>query len=205
MRDVDEVFEIFRKFQMKLNPLKCAFGVSYNQFLGHVVSRHMIEPSPTQVKILSQIEEPRTVRDVQSLAGKIAALSRFISKMPDRCKPFFHCIKQSLTLEWGEEQSKALRGLKKYLITTPILSAPTKEEYLFLYLAVSEVAVSGMLVREEECKQKLLFYTSKMLLDAETRYSTMENMVLALVTVKKKLRHYFESHTIVVMTNCPIG
>ena len=43
-----------------------------------------------------------------------------------------------------------------------------------------------------------------MLLDAETRYNAMEKMVLALVTAKKNFRHYFESHTIVVMTNCPI-
>ena len=50
-----------------------------------------------------------------------------------------------------------------------------------------------------------MFYTSKMLLDAETRYNTTKKMVLALVMVKKKLRHYFESHTIVAMTNCPIG
>ncbi|KAL5543582.1 hypothetical protein UlMin_007366 [Ulmus minor] len=65
--------------------------------------------------------------------------------------------------------------------------------------------VSGILVREGGGKQKPVFYTSKMLLDVETHYSTMEKMVLALVTAKKKLQHYFESHTIVVMTNCPIG
>ena len=105
--DMEEIFEIFRKFRMKLNPLKCAFGVSSGQFLGHVVSKRGIEPNPTQVKSLSVIQEPKTVRDVQSLAGKIAALGRFISKMSDRCKPFFQCIKQSATLEWGEEQSRA--------------------------------------------------------------------------------------------------
>ena len=54
-------------------------------------------------------------------------------------------------------------------------------------MVVSEVAVSGVLVREEERKQKPVFYTSKMLLDVETRYSTMEKMVLALVIAKKKL------------------
>ena len=108
-------------------------------------------------------------------------------------------------MEWGEEQSEAFRELKKYLSTAPILFAPNEEEDLFLYLAVSDVAVSGMLVREEGRRQKPVFYTSKMLLDAETRYNTMEKMVLALVTAKKKLRHYFKSHTIIVMTNCPIG
>ena len=97
--DMEEIFGIFRKFRMKLNPLKCAFGVSSGQFLGHVVSKRGIEPNPTQVKSLSAIQEPKTVRDVQSLAGKIAALGRFISKMSDRCKPFFQCIKQSASLE----------------------------------------------------------------------------------------------------------
>ncbi|KAL5578611.1 hypothetical protein UlMin_011053 [Ulmus minor] len=125
--------------------------------------------------------------------------------MSNKCKPFFRYIKQSSTLEWGEEQSKALRELKKYLSIAPILSAPAEEEDLYLYLAVSDVAVSGVLIREDGGKQKPVFYTSKMLLDAETCYSKMEKMVLALVTAKKKLRHYFESHTIVVMTNCPIG
>ena len=60
--DIEEIFRIFRKFQMKLNPLKCAFGVSSGQFLGHVVSKRGIEPNPTQVKSLSKIQEPRTVR-----------------------------------------------------------------------------------------------------------------------------------------------
>ena len=73
-----------------------------------------------------------------------------------------------------------------------------------MYLAVSKVAVSVVLVREESKKQKPIFYTSKMLLDAETRYSDLEKMVLALVTAKKKLRHYFESHKITIVTNYPI-
>ena len=70
-------------------------------------------------------------------------------------------------MEWGEEQSEALKGLKKYLSTALILYALNEEEDLFLYLAVSNVAVSGVLVREGG-RQNPVFYTSKMLLDAET-------------------------------------
>ena len=65
---------------MKLNPLKCAFGVSSGQFLGHVLSKRRIEPNTTHIKIVSKVEELRTVQDVQSFAGKIASLGRFISK-----------------------------------------------------------------------------------------------------------------------------
>ena len=86
VKDASEVFEIFRKFK---NPLKCAFGVSSRQFLGHVVSKRGIEPNLRHMRTLSEIKEPKTVRDVQSLTGTIAALGRFISKISDWCKPFF--------------------------------------------------------------------------------------------------------------------
>ena len=82
--------------------------------------------------------------------------------------------------------------MKDYLSIKPILSTLEDGEDLFLYLVVFEVALSVVLVREENKKQRLVFYTSKMLLDAEMRYSDLEKMVLALVTTKKKLMHYFE-------------
>ena len=94
--------------------------------------------------------------------------------------------------------------MKDYLSTTPILSALEDEEFFFLYLVVSKVALSVVLVREENKKQRLVLYTIKMLLDVETRYSDLEKMVLALVTMKKKLIHYFESHLITVVMNYPI-
>ena len=73
-----------------------------------------------------------------------------------------------------------------------------------MYLAVSEVAVSAILFREKNKKQRHVFYVSRMLLDAETRYSTVEKMVLALVNAKKKLRRYFETHPIIVITDFSI-
>ena len=107
-------------------------------------------------------------------------------------------------MEWGEEQSEALRRLKIYLSAIPILSVPNREEDIFLYMVVSDVVINGILVRKEEERKKSMFYTSRMLLDAEKRYIMVEKMVLALVMAKKKLQHYFESHMIVMMTNCLI-
>ena len=72
-----------------------------------------------------------------------------------------------------------------------------------MYLAVSKVVVSAVLFREENKKQRPVFYFSRMLLDAKTRYSVVEKMVLALVNEKKKLRHYFETHPIIVITDFP--
>ncbi|XP_062104426.1 uncharacterized protein LOC133815626 [Humulus lupulus] len=120
--------------------------------------------------------------------------------MSDRCQPFLQCIRKSANTTWGPEQRKALEELKTYLSSPPILSSPIANEDLFLYLFVSQFAVSSVLFREEANCQKPVFYYSKMLLDAETRYSMMEKLALALLMAKKKLWQYFESHTIISFT-----
>ncbi|XP_059659088.1 uncharacterized protein LOC132305465 [Cornus florida] len=86
----------------------------------------------------------------------------------------------------------------------PILSSPKPGEVLIMYLAISSIATSATLIREEGKNQHPVFYTSKTMTDAETWYSKAEKIILALVYAKKKLRHYFESHSIVVLTNYPI-
>ena len=136
IRDIEECFSVFRKYKMKLNPQKCAFGVSSGQFLGYIVSRRGIEASPTQLQTLSGIPEPRTVKDVQSLTGKVAALSRFISKMSDKCKPFFDSIKQSGPLVWGETQNQALKTIKRYIMFSSlyILNQIKNQSNIYTYV-----------------------------------------------------------------------
>ena len=63
--------------------------------------------------------------------------------MSKKCKPFFKSIKQSVVLERGKEQSQAFKEIKNYLTTTPLLAVSKEGEDLFLYLVVSEVAVSS--------------------------------------------------------------
>ncbi|XP_074303402.1 uncharacterized protein LOC141637893 [Silene latifolia] len=71
-------------------------------------------------------------------------------------------------------------------------------------LSLTEVAVSAVLVREQVGSQHPVYYVSKSLLPAETRYTSLETFILALVTASYKLRPYFESHTISVITNYPL-
>ena len=102
--------------------------------------------------------------------------------------------------EWSEECKNAFQQLKRYLASPPVLAKPVEEELLFLYIAVSATAMSGVLIREERGEQKPIFYISKTLLDAESRYPLMEKLVCTVVTSARKLRSYFQSHTIVILT-----
>ena len=73
-----------------------------------------------------------------------------------------------------------------------------------MYLSVTEVATSSVLIRLEEGTQKPVYYTSKALLPVKTRYSPTEKIALALITAARKLRPYFQAHTIEVYTDCPL-
>ena len=94
--------------------------------------------------------------------------------------------------------------LKAYLFALPLLSPSQPGEELFLYLVVSPVAVSTALIREEEKVQKPVYYASRVLRGAEKRYPPMEKLSFALVTAARKLKLYFQAHTIVVLTDKPL-
>ena len=91
---------------------------------------------------------PKSVKEVQSLNGKVVALNRFVSRATDKSLPFSHTLKKSF--EWTDECQQAFEDLKAYLSSPPLLSPSKPGEKLFLYLAISPVVVSTALVREEE-------------------------------------------------------
>ncbi|CAA7018421.1 unnamed protein product [Microthlaspi erraticum] len=197
-------FSILNKYGMKLNPTKCTFGVPSGEFLGYLVTERGIEANPKQISALLDMPSPENTREVQRLTGRIAALNRFISRSTDKCLPFYQLLRGNKKFLWDEKCEEAFKQLKTYLSEPPILAKPVEGEPLYLYIAVSPAAVSGVLVREELNEQRPIFYVSKSLIDAETRYPAMEKLALAIVMSARKLRPYFQSHTIVVMTSQPL-
>ena len=187
---------------MKLNPSKCAFGVSSGKFLGFMVSHRGIEANLNKIQAILDMKPSQNVKEVQSLTGRVAAFNRFVSKATDKCLPFFRVLKKAF--EWTDECQRAFQDLKTYLIIAPLLSPFVLGEELYLYLAITPHAVSSALVREEGRVQKPVYYTSKALRGAEARYPQIENLSFALITASRKLRHYFQAHIINVMTDHPL-
>jgi hypothetical protein len=159
--DLAEAFDTLRKYHMKLNPQKCAFGVDSGKFLGFMVSQKGIEANPDKVRAILEMSSPRTKKQMQQLTGRLAALNRFVSRSSDKCLAFFKVLKKAFS--WTEECERAFRELKTYLANLPLLSHPVEGEILYLYLAVSQTAVSSVLVREESGKQRPVYFTSKVL------------------------------------------
>ncbi|XP_074377178.1 uncharacterized protein LOC141718697 [Apium graveolens] len=147
---------------------------------------------------------PHTQKDIQKLAGCLAAVRRFIPKLAERCLPFFELLKGARNkklVDWTPECHTAFEEIKRHLMNPPVLSKAKPGEPLSLYIAAGPKAVSSALVREEGGMQNPIYYVSQVLKDAETRYPNLEKFSLALVHSRRKLRKYFQGREIRVVTD----
>ncbi|XP_060960937.1 uncharacterized protein LOC133031455 [Cannabis sativa] len=154
------MFDILRRYKMWLNPLKCVFGVGSGKFLGFMVNQQGIEANPGKIRALVEMPSPTKPKEI---------------------------LKGNKKFQWTEKCEEAFKALKTHLGQPPILSKPMTGEVLSIYLAVSEYAISSVLIREDQGRQYPVYYVSKRLLGAETRYPQMEKLAFALVISSRKL------------------
>ncbi|KAL5823397.1 hypothetical protein ACOSQ4_021297 [Xanthoceras sorbifolium] len=202
--DLEETFATLRWYNMRFNPEKCIFGVTSGKFLCFMVHQRGIEANPDKIKAIQELRSPRTIKEIQGLTGRVIALSRFVSRLTDRCLPFFRALKKNTSNKWTSECEKAFQEMKCYLTSPPMLSKIQTGETLFLYLAVSPEAVSSVLIRDDKGTQRAVYYVSKAMTSPETRYSEIKKLALAIITKARRLQPYFQAHPIVVLTKHPV-
>ncbi|RLN04398.1 hypothetical protein C2845_PM13G07380 [Panicum miliaceum] len=137
LADLQEVLECTRKHGLKMNPNKCAFGVSAGQFLGFMVHERGIEVNRKNIDAINKVVAPQNKTELQSLIGKVNFIRRFISNLSGRIQAFTPLLKLKPDQEfvWGEGQRKALENIKQYLISPPVLVPPQPGKPFKLYLS----------------------------------------------------------------------
>src|SRR4051812_44704860 len=95
LEDLKETFENLRRFQIKLNPEKCVFGVPAGQLLGFPVSERDIECNTMKVKAIERIEDPSRLLDVQKFTGFLASISRFICRLGEKALPLYQLMRKT--------------------------------------------------------------------------------------------------------------
>nr|XP_025676136.1 uncharacterized protein LOC112776263 [Arachis hypogaea] len=205
IQDLAEIFGQIRRYNMRLNPEKCAFGVQGGKFLGFILTSRGIEANPEKCQAILTMQSPSTVKEVQRLTGRLAALSRFLPCLAPKSSNFFQCLKKNAKhFEWNQDCELAFQKLKEFLSKPPVLQKPIPGEPLYLYLSITDNAISSALVTETDRNQQPVYFVSKSLQNAELRYPRLEKLALALVFSSRRLRPYFQSHTIIVRTGQPL-
>jgi hypothetical protein len=183
------------------------FDIDKGEVLGCLVSMKGIEVNPDKIKALIEMQDPVSVKDVQKLTGRVAALNRFIPRVAERSLPFFQVLRSTKNFQWSETQKQAFQELKDYLSNMTKLCPPEPRSPLLLYVSASNSAVSAILVQEKEEKGKIkqipVYFTLEALSGSKIFYSEVEKIAYAVIMAARKLRHYFEGHRIRVIANQP--
>ncbi|GJX81535.1 reverse transcriptase domain-containing protein [Tanacetum coccineum] len=180
IRDMEETFKTLREINMKLNLKKCTFGIEEGMFLGYKVNTEGI---------------------------MLASLNMFLSKSAENSLPFFKTLKKCTKksdFQWTVEAETAFKEIKKLIAKLPTLTSPMEKEELVVYLTAAREVVSAVLMTEREEKQMPVYFVSRALQGPEINYTSMEKLVLTLVHASKRLKRYFQAHTIIVITDQPI-
>ncbi|KAL0539474.1 hypothetical protein IC582_023686 [Cucumis melo] len=197
LKDLKVVFDRLQKYQLRMNPLKCAFGVTSRKFLGFIVRHRGIEIDQSKIDAIQKMPRPKSLHDLRSLQGRLAYIRRFISNLAGRCHHFQKLMRKGETFVWDEACQNAFDSIKKYLLNPPILGASVPGELLILYIAAQERSLGALLAQEKEKgKERALYYLSRTLVGAEVNYSPIEKMCLALFFAINKLRHYMQAFTV---------
>ncbi|KAL0549122.1 hypothetical protein IC582_013602 [Cucumis melo] len=197
LKDLKLVLDRLRKYQLRMNPLKCAFGVTSGKFLGFIVRHRGIEVDHSKIDAIQKMPSPKNLHELRRLQGRLAYIRRFISNLAGRCQPFQRLMRKDAVFDWDQSCQNAFDSIKKYLLNPPVLSAPATGKPLILYIAAQETSLGALLAQEnDKGKECALYYLSRTLTGAELNYSPIEKMCLALFFAIDKLRHYMQAFTI---------
>uniref|UniRef100_A0A2N9HJH9 Integrase catalytic domain-containing protein n=1 Tax=Fagus sylvatica TaxID=28930 RepID=A0A2N9HJH9_FAGSY len=193
----DMIHHEIEKYQLRLNPNKCAFGVTSGKLLGFIVSGRGIEIDPAKVQAIRSMPAPKTEKEIRSFLGRINYIARFIAQLTATCEPLFKLLRKDVKIKWTEDCQKAFDKIKEYLLNPPILVPPTPGRPLILYLTVQEASMGCMLGQQDETgkKEQAIYYLSKKFTEPETRYLLVEKTCCALAWASKKLRQYMLYYT----------
>ncbi|KAA0034814.1 ty3-gypsy retrotransposon protein [Cucumis melo var. makuwa] len=197
LKDLKLVLDRLRKYQLRMNPLKCAFGVTSGKFLGFIGRHRDIEVDHSKIDAIQKMPSPKNLHELRRLQGRLAYIRRFISNLVGRCQPFQRLMRKDAVFGWDQLCQNAFDSIKKYLFNPLVLSAPAAGKQLILYIAAQETSLGALLAQEnDKGKECALYYLSRTLTGAELNYSSIEKMCLALFFVVDKLRHYMQAFTI---------
>ena len=114
LADLILALERMRRYGLKMNPLKCSFGVSAGKFLGFIIHEKGIEIDPKRVEAMKRVEAPTCKKDLQKFLDKVNYLRRFIFNLSGKIDSFTPILrlKDEAEFTWGQNNKSHLRRLR---------------------------------------------------------------------------------------------
>ncbi|GKU96257.1 hypothetical protein SLEP1_g9509 [Rubroshorea leprosula] len=159
--DLAKTFNNLRRYSMKLDPTKCTLDVESGKFLSFMVSKRGLEVNPEKIKAIKEMKPPRSTKDVQRLARRVAALHRFISKSTNKCLPFFKVLRITAQKdETGKTQKKMRKQQQPVYYASKVLQG-AEQRYSIAERAALAVVVTAKKLRSHFQSHPLIVMTNQ--------------------------------------------
>jgi transposase InsO family protein len=193
LEHVAKVLEVLRDNQLYVGLDKCAFGLSEIDFLGHVVSADGIKPDPKKVAAVTEWPTPTSVREVRGFLGLTGYYRRFIKHYAQKAYPLTELTKENVKWCWRDEvEGQAFEGLKRALVTAPVLVIPDPSLPYEVYTDASKFALGAVLLQDHGKGLQPVAYLSRKLSPTEQNYPTGDREMLAIYYALQQWRCYLE-------------
>jgi hypothetical protein len=135
------------RYGLKMNPLKCVFGVLTEKFLGFIIHEHGIKIDPTKIESINKVQPSQCKNDMQKFLGKVNCLRQFISILVGKISAFAPILwlKNEAEFTWGADQQHAFENFKRYLSSPPVMKAPMAGIPFRLYIATEDAMIGVVL------------------------------------------------------------
>ena len=196
-----EIFQRFKNANLTANPLKCEFVRQHVLFQDHIVSWDGIKADPAKTSAVRQYPIPTSVTEVKSFLGLCSYDQRYIRNFASTARPLYQLTEKTKEFYWTPEAQQAFEQLKDCLTLSPILAFPSMKEPLILYTGASQIAIRAVLSQFQDGLERVICYASKALNKVQSRYSTTNFELLAIINYTKHFKHYLLGRRFMIITD----
>lgn len=196
-----KVFDRLRTTNLKVTLDKCEFFRKEVLYLGHMITKDGLKPNNDKIRAVLDFPIPKTATEIKSFLGLVGYYRKFIKDFAKITRPLTSCLKKRKKIEFTDEYVAAFEMCKELLVNAPILQFPDFEKPFLLTTDASDFAIGAVLSQGPTGNDKPIAYASRTLNDAETRYSTVEKELLAIVWAVKHFRPYLYGRRFKILTD----
>ena len=204
MGTLEEVLRRFGDANLKLKPRKCSFFQRQIVYLGFLVDKHGIRPNPERTKLISELREPRDVKEVQMFLGKANYYRKFIPKLAEIAHPLYELTKTKARSQfvWEAEHQAAFDQIKSILVSGKVMGHPDFSRPFVLDVDASDFALGAELSQEDDKGDlRPIYYASRHLEKSERNYSATARETLAAVFGCEYFRQYLQGRRFLLRTD----
>lgn len=201
IQNLRTVFDRIRATNMKIQLDKSEFLRKEVLYLGHTITKEGLRPNDDKITAVLNYPLPKTETEIKSFLGLVGYYRRFIKDFAKITQPLTSCLKKRNKIIIDQKYIDAFNKCKELLTHAPLLQYPDYEKPFILTTDASNVALGAVLSQGQISSDKPIAYASRTLSDTESRYSTIERELLAIIWAVKHFRPYLYGRKFYIYTD----